>query len=282
MANRRSEDFEAALRGLGLDGLDAQGACGARTSRFLESLGDLGPEFEADRRARERVDARPRRRALRATVTTAVVILAVAAAAVGGMAYAAAHSVDPGPAPIATVVIQPPIDPYALSVLPIGGDVVDPAAKAAMDAVLQQYRDTKAKAAADAQAAADAAAAAAADAAAKAAASTSRSSGSTKPAGSTGGTTTVPAAPSIKSMNADAVSGSGTVDVEVYVTTTGGALPISASASIPGVGSVTLSGPASLNGSAWYRGTMSGIPAGSYTITIHVNDKTMHVNAPVF
>lgn len=279
MAAKRSRDFEAALRDLEQDQLASRSTNGRRAGAFRDALAELADDFDDNRREQDLLRSGGRRRPgpIRAGLLALVLTVAVSGAAFGGMAYAraAANGTDVSPAPITTVMVSPPVDRYDISVLPIGAPV-DPAAQAAIDDVLQAYRDKKAQADADEKAAADAAAAAAAAAAKPAGGSTGGNTG-----GSTGGTS-VPASPSIKSVNAQTWSGAGTVDIEVYVTTTGGAVGISASASIPGVGSVTLSGPGSLDGAGTYSGTINGIPPGDYTITIKVNDKTLHVNAPVY
>jgi hypothetical protein len=255
------------------------------------AIAELAPELANldDPRRRFSRHTRPRHRVRRVIVRTSTTLVVGAALAVGAVAWAiangylqlpsAAAEVPPvatitTPVPHSTSILDLPIyngpDPEWLQLLegPVGAY-----AEAAVIPLEDRLDDTPP--ASDSPTPGDPA-------------SPSEGTGTdtatpTAPpsSGSSGGTTTT-TTPKITTINGQSFSGVGRIDLEVYVTTANGSVPISATASVPGYGSITLNGPGSLDGTTTYTGAFNGLPEGDYTVTIHVNDKTLNLNAPVF
>lgn len=219
----------------------------------------------------------------RATTSAIVLGLVVGSAALGATGMVMATKTDllslagiggskptsepsPAPSPTPVVVMAPNLAIGDLPRVP----PIDVNVKTIVNQVITDLAAQRAQEAADA-----AAAQAAAEAAAAAQQPSSGSTGgSPSSGGSTGGSPgggtapQPPAAAYVSGMSFYASSGTGTISITANVQTSG-SMSVSVTCTANGAG-ITLSGPGTVNGSASYSGSYSGLAPGTYTVKCSV------------
>ena len=270
-----------------LEVTNAPPPAGSRSRALLDDIEDLSEAFARHEAAKDGLVVAPppsvKRRILRGTSMTVVLVIVVAAGAAAGALYAQAQTAEPeiietivyveAPGPITAEPLAYsalPIDPATADYLEVLDGVAGDLWADGQEAARIAAEEEAARIAAEEEAARIAAEEAAAAAAASGSSGTGSSTGGSSSGGGSSGGTTPPSTPKVTDLDAQVWSGgSGVIDITVRVTSNG-PVTANATASAPGLGTISLSGPGTLDGTSDYTGRFTGVPDGSYTVTVKV------------